>query len=331
MSQATESYHLIRPLSAGNIVTISLFIYRSYFKLYYGIAFRANLWIIVPIFGIFLFWIIISKPGADRNYPFWILLLVITGMISSIYGYAKFLTASALISRLVFNELMGQSESLKDVRKQVNSKIRSFLGTAILVDLILLAYTIALLIAISIVWFIILLVIGLIQAYVVDINKIRNQSILIIIGLILLLLMIGTVISFIAGLTWIYSRFLVAELPLAIESNLKSGNTIGRSWGLTKKSAARIQGVITITYLITLPIQVPIQILSLVLQKPNSFLYQALYMLILVGLGLLGSALIVPFWQAVKAVTYYDLRIRQEGLGMQQRLRRRTEEEGIAI
>jgi hypothetical protein len=45
-----------------------------------------------------------------------------------------------------------------------------------------------------------------------------------------------------------------------------------------------------------------------------------LYALIIIGLGLLSGALLVPFWQAVKAVIYYDLRIRQEGLGMQQHL-----------
>ena len=36
-------------------------------------------------------------------------------------------------------------------------------------------------------------------------------------------------------------------------------------------------------------------------------------------IGLLSNILILPFWQAVKAVIYYDLRSRQEGLGLQLR------------
>lgn len=33
----------------------------------------------------------------------------------------------------------------------------------------------------------------------------------------------------------------------------------------------------------------------------------------------MGGVLILPFWQTVKAVVYYDLRSRHEGLGLQLR------------
>jgi hypothetical protein len=36
-------------------------------------------------------------------------------------------------------------------------------------------------------------------------------------------------------------------------------------------------------------------------------------------LGLVSGALFLPFWQAIKAVIYYDLRSRREGLGLQMR------------
>jgi len=31
------------------------------------------------------------------------------------------------------------------------------------------------------------------------------------------------------------------------------------------------------------------------------------------------GALVLPFWQAIKAIIYYDLRSRKEGLGLQMR------------
>jgi hypothetical protein len=37
------------------------------------------------------------------------------------------------------------------------------------------------------------------------------------------------------------------------------------------------------------------------------------------GLSFVGGALILPFGQTVKAVVYYDLRSRREGLGLQLR------------
>ncbi|GFZ94066.1 hypothetical protein [Okeania sp. KiyG1] len=36
-------------------------------------------------------------------------------------------------------------------------------------------------------------------------------------------------------------------------------------------------------------------------------------------IGLLSNVFLLPFWQAIKAVVYYDLRTRREGMGLQLR------------
>ncbi len=331
MFQARKYYDLIRPLSVGNVVNVSFFIYRTHWKSYFGLALRANFWLILPISSIFLVWTLVFKSVSAETSAVWVLLLIIPSIIALTYGCAKFLTASALISRLVFNELMGQPENIKDAKQQVNSRIWLFLITGILVTLILLFFIFALIMIISLIWFILLLGIGLIQIYIVNINTIRNHNILILIALIILLLIIATFMAFLTGLTWIYSRFLITEVPLAIENNISPGRAIGRNWELTKKSTARIQGVITITFLITLPIHLPIQIIGAVLQTSNSFFSGQLYALIVIGLSLVSGALLVPFWQAIKAVVYYDLCIRQEGLGMQPHFTGASERKGSRI
>ena len=40
----------------------------------------------------------------------------------------------------------------------------------------------------------------------------------------------------------------------------------------------------------------------------------AIILYILIALA--GGAFMVPFWQAIKAVIYYDLRVRREGMGI---------------
>jgi uncharacterized membrane protein (DUF485 family) len=45
------------------------------------------------------------------------------------------------------------------------------------------------------------------------------------------------------------------------------------------------------------------------------------YYLLILLLSFGSGALVTPFWQAMKAIIYYDLRSRKEGLGLQMRKR----------
>lgn len=101
MSQHPSPHNLMQQLSIGNIVNLGVYLYRSHPKLYFKLALIAHLWLLVPI-----------------------------------YGWAKFYATSALISRLAFSELIGQPESLKAARSQINRQLWNFLITGILVVLI---------------------------------------------------------------------------------------------------------------------------------------------------------------------------------------------------
>ena len=41
--------------------------------------------------------------------------------------------------------------------------------------------------------------------------------------------------------------------------------------------------------------------------------------MIILALSFASGAVVLPFWQAIKAVIYYDLRSRREGLGLKLR------------
>lgn len=275
MSQTLGSNDPIRPLSIGNVVSAGLRLYRSHLKQYFGLSVKAYLWILIPI-----------------------------------YGWAKFLMISALISRLAFSELVNQPESTSTAQSQVNPKLWSFLVAAILVGLILLGATIGLYILASI-------LAALLISLGIGIGPSpASIAVLSLIGFVIFL-------ALVAAFIWIYSRYLVTELSLAIEENISATTAIRRSWNLTKGFVLRIQGVVLVatlvSILVTLPIQVAAQLISFRLQDSPSDPLTLLLFLLFIGLSLSSGAIVMPYWQAIKAVLYYDLLSRREGLGLQLR------------
>ena len=70
-----------------------------------------------------------------------------------------------------------------------------------------------------------------------------------------------------------------------------------------------------VVQILTVIVQV---VLSAVLGAKSALFYLVYYILIVV-LSIVSGALVTPFWQAMKAIIYYDLRSRKEGLGLKMR------------
>lgn len=230
-----------------------------------------------------------------------------------IYGWAKFAAILALISRLAFGELVDQPESVEQGRRIVNSRMWQFL----IMGLLMFGIGIGLMIPFAI-------YIGIVTAFFVGsiaTGVSPNPAILLAVSL---LTFIFIPVLFVAFL-WVQARFFVVEVPLAIEDNIDGTSTIGRSWELTKGHTWRIVAILLVGYLITLPIQIPFTILSTIIQAALASLaeenpsYGFISQLVSLIIGLISAALIVPFWQAIKAVVYYDLRSRREGMGLKLR------------
>lgn len=262
-----------QPLSVGNIVTTAFQLYKNRFKPYFLLALKAYFWLLVPV-----------------------------------YGWAKFFALSALISRLVYGELVNQPETIKDGTRYVNSKMWQFLVAAILLGLIALGAYIALAIAIGI-------AVAFGGLFASQVGNSALTAIIFIIGAI-------AFIAFIVGFLLILVRFYIYEVPLAIEDNIDSTSTISRSWQLTKGNARRIMLISFVGFLITFPLILLVQVISTALQfslaslgEQNPVIGLLVFVLTL-GLSFASGALQLPFTQALKAVVYYDLRTRKEGLGL---------------
>ncbi|MFN6534792.1 MAG: hypothetical protein RM021_000275 [Nostoc sp. EkiNYC01] len=229
-------------------------------------------------------------------------------IIVPVYGWAKYAAISGLISRLAFGELVYQPESVQAARSHINPRLWSFLRVALQVGISLL-----------IVYFGLAIVGGIFAGLVgVVLGGILGSSAVIIATTLAIIVTVGIVLL---GLTWFYSRWIVAEVPLAVEENINGGESVARSWELTKASVFRIQGVVLVAFLVTLPIVFVfnyIPNLFLLKLEPGSAMYSLVYFISLIG-SLVGGVFIMPFWQALKAVLYFDLRSRREGLGLQLR------------
>ncbi|MCW5314490.1 hypothetical protein GTQ43_11925 [Nostoc sp. KVJ3] len=230
-------------------------------------------------------------------------------IIVPIYGWAKYAAISGLISRLAFGELIYQPESVQAASSHVNPRLWSFLRVAFQVGISLLVIYFGLAIVGGIVATLLGVLLGGILGGSTGVVVVTTLAIIV------------TVIIMLLGLTWFYSRWIVAEVPLAVEENINGGESVARSWELTKASVLRIQGVVLVAFIVTLPLVVVLNYipsLFLIKLEQGTVIYGIVYFISWIG-SLVGGVFIMPFWQALKAVLYLDLRTRREGLGLQLR------------
>lgn len=222
-----------------------------------------------------------------------------------IYGWAKYCAIHGLISRLAFQEVINKPETVSAARDRLDSRMWSFLGVGFGVALRLFGLYIALYLILALGFFVPLAIFG-------------QQTGALLGALLALVLVIVGIIMVIR----FYSRWFIAEVPLAVEEGINGGSqSIDRSWELTKDAAGRIQYIIVLAFLVTLPIQIVTGYIPSIFQvrlDPGSTAYWIVYFISL-ALSLFGGVIVMPFWQAIKAVIYYDLRSRREGLDLRLR------------
>jgi len=309
MSRNLSSPDPIQPLSVGNVVNASVRLYRSHLKKYLLISLTGHLWLLPPVLLCFpaIAAIYLSNIAPTSSIPIWIAVLVL-GIFTFFYCYARFLVNSAIIARLAFKELINQPESISDARSYTSQRLWSFLRISLQMFLYAILIYLGYYVGLAILVFVLFL----------GLTKVIGSAA---IGTMALLAGILVTIAFLLSTLWFYSRWVIADIPLAVEENINGGQSVSRSWVLTKSATFRILGVITVAFLVTLPILLLFSYLPqifLLRLEPGSTAYLTLYSFTLV-IGMVGGVFVMPFWQTLKAVLYYDLRTRREGLGLQLR------------
>ncbi|MEL7037227.1 MAG: hypothetical protein AAFO04_16615 [Cyanobacteria bacterium J06592_8] len=319
----------MEPLSVGNVVTAALRIYRDHFKSYFGLAILASLWssipflVIIPVTLLFILFVFLQSetPILFALIPLWLLLLL--------YCLGKSIVNGAIIARLVFGELTNQPETVKNARQIISRKIWSFLLAYFLLFLIVIGVLLGVSLGVSLGLSLAELIFGFVIIALGSAIKPNYLPIGIIGGIIILI----RIVTFAVALRFfirLLPRFFVFDMPLVIEENVSASQTIGRSWKLTKGYVGKIFAIWLVATLVSLPFLIIIQIIAGIIQAvlsanlpvettdPN---FEFLSFLIAYTLGIFSNILLLPFWQAIKAVIYYDLRTRREGMRLELRKR----------
>jgi hypothetical protein len=227
-----------------------------------------------------------------------------------VYGWAKANGIQAALSRLAFGELINQPETVQQARKATDPRMWHLFVVNLLVGLILGGLFIA--------WYMLFCVFAMVGAFAgATLGSVVG-------GITMLVAVLGSLVLLVVGITWFWSRLLLVELPIAVEESPDPSRAIQRSWNLAQGSIKRIQGVILIACFVGsiawLPGQVVGSGLQLLIGMNNDSPSAAVLGFVVGTLFIsLAGAVVMPFWQVLKAVMYFDLRIRREGFGLKLR------------
>jgi hypothetical protein len=299
-------------ITVGNVVSTGTTLYKSNFKRYFQVSLRAAGWSFCLSFATTLAsWM--STIGSAGNW-FLALLINLVGITFAIYCLARYCTDRAIIARLAYQELIDQPETVSAATQALAPRMWGFLRISLLSGLYL---SIVFIVG----YILLVIVIGLCMGIATVLNLLGTPLAIVLISLIVvgaILLLLFTIIGY-------YSSWFVRELPMAIESTTSARVSLRRSKELSHGSIRRLQLIIVVAILITSPINILAISPAFVgygMVLPSlfpSFLdagNQSLgYILIVVGilLSIISELFVMPFWQAVTAVIYYDLRNRREG------------------
>jgi hypothetical protein len=297
--------HSIEPLSIGNTINTAFRLYCDRFQTYGFFAVRACLWSLAPlilqlVLSQLLYQTIIPEEGSDSGLRLFLFPI-------QIFCAAKSLFNCATISRLAFQDIIYQPETAGQAETKVKPKMWRLWWMQVLIALLAVATMFAVMLPLMLV------------------------SLLPIVGILVILAAFFCLPFF---FLWLSARITIAELPLVIEDNLGSWPAIKRSWHLTKNSAWKIIGVILIASLLFIPVYIlsaalasiplwvnfssfysnleSVENWETITENPLFIKQVAMFSYGLIAIFSMLNILLIPFWQSLKSVIYYQLLRREE-------------------
>lgn len=274
-----------RALTIGNIITAALRLYLKQPRRYLVNSLVAHLWLLVPI-----------------------------------YGWLKFAAASGRIARLFWLQIGDRTESKAECDLVIKSNFIKFWFIHLLVYFLFVVITVIAYISLVIAFVPIYLALNQTgQVYLINLTESLQSGNTPLLNMILG----GFLIGFFAFFNTIfYARVFLSELPLAVKPQTRMRQAVRQSWQLTTHYIRRVAAIIWLTWLLTVPLALFLGFLLRYLVIPFVTLIagyasiESVIFLVPLVMLVIQSLLTLPFWQAVKALTYYDLRNRKEGIGL---------------
>jgi MFS family permease len=324
----------IRPLSIGNVVSAGFRLYNDNRGRYLKLSLQATAWTMLMLGGFALCVGLMvmggvlmagasgtgSESGGGMAMLGFGFLLLLPMIPLALFCIVKIVYCENLIAANAYGYLSDMVETVRETHDRLKKKMWNFWVIRFLVGCILSVANIA------------GNIIQQVASILMELG--RQNNFLISIGLGILLL---AVLATWAVQLWLTARLFIPDVTLALEPEVKTVNTIGRSWSLTQGHAIRIMSILFVAGLITLPLYLVAIVPALItlfatisggvwleMSKPNPngaalgsfFLGLGLATLVYLVLLQVANVLAMPFWQTIKSVVYYDLRNRREGLGL---------------
>jgi hypothetical protein len=308
---AKNNYDPVGTLSIGNVVTTSITLYKSNFKRYFQVSLRATGWLLAILLVILIAGLIGVGLYTVTNSPLVAIPVVVGGIVGTLYCSAKYATDRAVICRLAYQELIDAPETVAVATQKLIPQTWGFLRLTWLISL----YFSLIAIVAYIVLIIAVVIVGAIIMYGLKLTA-ESPFTIIIISLAVIvgiLLLFGILIRY-------YAYWFVAELPLAVEQTKSANASIARSKQLISTAVGRVVLIVTIAFLMMIPINTlgngPSLIGQVMVSASTDLATQAIGGALILGglvLNLISELFIMPFWQIIKSIVYYDLRNRREG------------------
>ncbi|BAI91914.1 hypothetical protein L1F28_28200 [Arthrospira platensis NCB002] len=218
-------------------------------------------------------------------------------LIVPVYGWAKFAATVGAIARLAFFEVSERPEPGADAKRYTDKRKWSFLGQSILVLLILIGAFIGLSIAMGIAGFLVSMLLN------------PENWVSLLLGF---LLGVVAFVMFYIGLMWISARLYICDVILAVENPMTATGAISKSWKITQESALKIIGIMIVARLATFPVRIGGQLIMTISRAVISSIFPydlaaSINFFIMLDVLIAMNALIMPFFQAITAVIYYDI------------------------
>jgi hypothetical protein len=308
---AKNNYDPVGTLSIGNVITTSITLYKSNFKRYFQVSLRATGWLLLIVLVILVTAIVGGVLYAITNS--WLIgIPVVIGLIlGSLYCSAKYATDRAVICRLAYQELIDAPETVAVATQQLIPRTWGFLRLTWLISL----YISLVSIVAAIVLFIALMIVTAVIMYGLKLPVENPVAVIVIV-----LTAVGAFFLWMLVLVRYYAYWFVAELPLAVEQTRSANTSIARSQQLISTVVGRVILIVTLVFLMMIPINTlgngPSLIGQVMISASTDLPTQTIGGILMIGglfLNLLSELFIMPVWQIIKAIVYYDLRNRREG------------------
>jgi hypothetical protein len=286
----------IGTLSVGNVINAAVSLYKSNFPDFFALALRSVGWMVLAIAGLIP---VVAVAIAASNVGVTVLAIVAwLGLL--IFCLAKSMTSRGVVARMAYQQLINQPESLSSASGELANSHWKFLSLVLWLLLFMTGVSILAYMALAA-----LAGLGILAA-----TQLPNA-----VGYILAaILVMAGIVAFFWILMRFYSSWFVAELPIAVERCAGGLDAIGRSRQLSAPFLSRVLVIILVAFLVVFPLSMIASVPGFagIGQPPTSAVY-----LISQGINLFLSLLLelflMPFWQVIKSVVYFDLRSRLEG------------------